>query len=289
MRTGRAGTGGPDRLVAAARTIALYFNDLSICVSHFGQIRLSLSPLSATNFFWNSLHPLWRLGAYKKWMGATTEAIMNDNHAAGTSLESTVSSDAGARRFSAIEVLEVNAVSPHEGYAGTEMSMEELLGKVAQGDKVAFRALYDLASTRMMAIASKIVRERELAEEAVQEAFIRIWRKANHYEVARGTAITWMGVITRNAALDLVRKSLRLNNVDEVTLDDLQVDPVEPPDAQLGRCLKRLPPDQARAILTMYTYGLSHSELAEKLDVPLGTVKSWVRRGIRDLRNCMES
>ncbi|QCI92384.1 sigma-70 family RNA polymerase sigma factor [Novosphingobium sp. EMRT-2] len=167
--------------------------------------------------------------------------------------------------------------------------LEQLLGAVATGDMAAFRGLYDVAAGRLLAIAMKILRDRDAAEDAVQEAFLRIWRKAGSYEAARGSPLAWMSIIARNAALDNVRRRRPAEELEAVDVIDLAVQPVEPPDARLGQCLGRLPADQARAIVTMYTYGLSHVELAEQLSTPLGTVKSWVRRGTRSLKECMES
>ncbi len=167
--------------------------------------------------------------------------------------------------------------------------IERLLNAVATGDMAAFRALYDLAAGRLLAIAMNILRDREAAEDAVQEAFLRIWRKAGSYEVSRGTPLAWMGIIARNAALDSVRRRRPVEELEMTDVIELAVQPVEPPDARLGQCLGRLPADQAKAIVTMYTYGLSHAELAQQLSAPLGTVKSWVRRGTQSLKECMES
>jgi RNA polymerase sigma-70 factor, ECF subfamily len=162
-----------------------------------------------------------------------------------------------------------------------------LLQKVAAGDMAAFRQLYDETGGSVLAIASRILRDNLTAEDAAQEAFVRIWRNASKFDPARGSALGWMSIIARNAALDLVPRRApaeMLDAADTIELADVAVDP---PDAKLGRCLGHLPPDQARAIVTMYTYGLSHSELAERLDQPLGTVKSWVRRGMTKLQECM--
>jgi RNA polymerase sigma-70 factor (ECF subfamily) len=170
--------------------------------------------------------------------------------------------------------------------AGTE-SLESLLRLVAEGDMGAFKALYAGAAGRLLAIALKILRDQTSAEDAVQEAFLRIWRNAGRYDPARGAPLAWMGVIARNAALDAVDRRQPAEELNAADTPELAVAAVEPPDARLGHCLKRLPPDQARAIVTMYNEGLSHSELAERLSVPLGTAKSWVRRGTQNLKECM--
>jgi len=166
-------------------------------------------------------------------------------------------------------------------------SLETLLCLVADGDMIAFRSLYDVAAGRLLAIALKILRDQQAAEDAVQEAFLRVWRNAARYDPARGAPLAWMGVIARNAALDMAQARRPAEELDAADTIDCATAPVEPPDARLGQCLKRLPADQARAIVTMYTYGMSHSELAEHLSVPLGTVKSWIRRGTEALKECM--
>jgi RNA polymerase sigma-70 factor (ECF subfamily) len=166
--------------------------------------------------------------------------------------------------------------------------LEHLLEQVAQGDMRAFRQLYDETAGRLMAVTLNLLRDRQAAEDAVQVAYLRIWRNAARYDPPRGTPMAWMAVIARNAALDLAQRRKPMGSLETEEIVELAVDAVEPPDARLGHCLKKLPADQARAIVTMYTYGLSHSELAERLTVPLGTAKSWIRRGTQNLRECMD-
>jgi RNA polymerase sigma-70 factor (ECF subfamily) len=171
--------------------------------------------------------------------------------------------------------------------AGETHSLESLLRRVGAGDMQAFSSLYGLSAGRLLAIALRILRDQQAAEDAVQEAFLRIWRNAGRYDPARGAPLAWMGVIARNAALDLIDRRPPPEPVSAADTAELAVAAVEPPDARLGQCLKRLPADQARAIVTMYNEGLSHSELADRLAVPLGTAKSWVRRGTQSLKECM--
>jgi len=166
---------------------------------------------------------------------------------------------------------------------------EALLARMSDGDRDAFRQLYDETAPRLFAIALRILRDSAAAEDATQEAYLRIWRKAARYDPGRGAPLAWMGVIARNAALDLARSRRQTEGLELLDTPDFAVEAVEPPDARLGQCLKRLPPDQARAITIMYVNGMSHSELAEHLSVPLGTAKSWVRRGTASLKECMAS
>lgn len=162
-----------------------------------------------------------------------------------------------------------------------------LLQKVASGDLTAFRSLYDDVGGIVLAVASRILRDRQAAEDAAQEAFVRIWRNAGKFDPSRGTALAWIGTIARNAALDQVPRNAPAEMLEAVDTIEFASIAVEPPDARLGQCLGQLPRDHAIAIVTMYTYGLSHSELAEKLGVPLGTAKSWVRRGMAKLQEFM--
>lgn len=166
--------------------------------------------------------------------------------------------------------------------SGTEL--ESLLERVGEGDRPAFRQLYDLAAGRMLAAARRILGDRELAEDAVQDAFMRIWRSAAKFDPSRGVALAWMGKIVRNAAFDRLPKERDTTRIEDI---EIAVMPVEPPDARVGHCLKKLPEQQGRAMVLMYVHGLTHSELSSHLGVPLGTVKSWVKRGLVSLRICM--
>ena len=168
-------------------------------------------------------------------------------------------------------------------------SSEALLAEMANGNERSFRLLYEAQAKRVYAIALRLLRDPQSAEDAVQEAFVKLWRTAGRYDVARGSAKAWVGIIARNCALDLGRRRQPAADYDEAVLALLEADAVEPPDPKLGRCLGQLPGDQAKAIVTMYTYGFSHSELSEQLDLPLGTIKSWVRRGMQSLKICMEN
>lgn len=175
------------------------------------------------------------------------------------------------------------------GYPVPVLSHEDQLHRVAEGDTAAFRALYDSVAPRLFAVVLRIVHDRALAEDVLQDVFVRVWRRAGGYDPARGSPIAWLGTIARNAALDAVARRRDHDVLDWEDLPELAVGPVDPPDARLGHCLKQLPADQARAIGEAYTYGLSHSELAVRMGVPLGTVKSWINRGMASLKRCMEA
>lgn len=173
---------------------------------------------------------------------------------------------------------------PTNGMPGAEADLEALIARIGQGDRRAFRYLYDRVAGRMLASARRILGDKELAEDAVQEAFVRIWRSATKFDPARGVALAWVGRIVRNAALDRLTKERDIGRIEDV---EIAVMPVEPPSARVGQCLKKLPERQGRAMVLMYVHGMTHSELAEHLGAPLGTVKSWVKRGLATLRVCM--
>jgi RNA polymerase sigma-70 factor, ECF subfamily len=164
---------------------------------------------------------------------------------------------------------------------------QALLCAVAKGDMDAFYRLYQDVSRRLYAVALKILRDHQAAEDALQEIFLRIWRKADKYDPTRGVPIAWLVTIARNTALDMARAQRSFVGIEEINEAEFSTAPIDPPDARLAEGLRRLPPEQANAIIAMYNYGFSHTELAEHLGAPLGTVKSWVRRGTQSLKEWM--
>ncbi|KWR90134.1 sigma-70 family RNA polymerase sigma factor [Cupriavidus sp. IDO] len=176
-----------------------------------------------------------------------------------------------------------------------------LLQSVALGDRQALRGLYDLTATKLFGLALRITARRDWAEDVVQESFVSIWHHAGDYRPHLAAPMTWMTTIVRNRALDCLRRAAAARVSQTVELDDdlgewLADDaagPAELADASqqaraLNRCLQRLEQSQRQAIVLAYLQDLSHAELAARLRAPLGTVKSWVRRGLERLRTCLE-
>lgn len=170
-----------------------------------------------------------------------------------------------------------------------------LLAACAQGDRRAFKTLYDSQSPQLYGIALRITRDAALAADALHDALLQAWYNAARYDAARGRAEAWLISLVRYRALDLVRSRKRETVTDQ---PPEQVD--DSPDAfenvsreadarALQRCLETLEVERRRVIASAFIDGYSHAELAKKLNVPLGTVKSWIRRGLESLRKCLES
>lgn len=170
-----------------------------------------------------------------------------------------------------------------------------LLSATAQGDQRAFAELYQSTSGRLYAIGLQMLRRRDLAEEAVQEAFVRIWHNAGEYHQEKGAVLTWMTSIVRYRALDMLRATKSRREDNEQTApeaEDTQSPEVElyqnRDKVRIDRCLDHLEDQQKQAIHLAYFKGLTHSELCDHLGSPLGSVKSWIRRGLERLKRCLD-
>ncbi|WP_028601350.1 sigma-70 family RNA polymerase sigma factor [Ottowia thiooxydans] len=175
-----------------------------------------------------------------------------------------------------------------------------LLQRIALKDEAALKSLYEACAGKLYGLALRVVSHREFAEDALQEAFLNIWRLAPEYSASLSPPMAWMGLIVRSRALDLLRRRAaartHLTQEIDVTLaDTLQSDDPTPLDTAqaseqawaLNQCLGRLESKQCEVVKLAYMRDLSHSELAAQLQLPLGTVKTWIRRGLDQLRLCM--
>ena len=174
---------------------------------------------------------------------------------------------------------------------GVELSLEALLLRVAKGDRAAFRDLYAATSSRLFAICVALLRDRGRAEEALQEAYARIWERASSYDAGKGAALAWMTVLTRRIALnELRRRDNAHDSLDEETAPEIAADlPLADPLAKnrLMDCLEKLGAERRQWVLLAYIHGYSHEELARRFERPLGTMKSALFRGLADLRKCI--
>ncbi|MBL6749339.1 MAG: sigma-70 family RNA polymerase sigma factor [Nevskia sp.] len=182
----------------------------------------------------------------------------------------------------------------------TPERLTELLAAVRRGDEQAFAELYRCCSAHLYALLLRILQRRDWAEEALQDSFLKIWQKSETYEPARGAPLTWLLTIARYRALDLLRaKRPEVEMPEEGEEPPLSMaDPTQDPlmraqetegVGRLTDCLRGLQEEQRRSLLLAYYEGYTHQELARVLRAPLGTVKSWVRRGLSRLRDCLES
>ncbi len=175
-----------------------------------------------------------------------------------------------------------------------------LLERIAQQDDAALKVLYRQCAPKLYGLALRVVTNRDWAEDVVQEAFLTIWRSAGDYRASLSPPLAWLGLIVRSRGLDLLRRraadrSHLTQELDASLADSLAADAPSPIDTvqtsqqafALHQCLGRLDNQQREVVSLAYVRDLSHSELAQQLSLPLGTVKTWIRRGLEQLRLCM--
>ena len=176
----------------------------------------------------------------------------------------------------------------------SEDDLAQMLRSVGKGDRAAFRRLYEQAGSILFGTCSRILRDRSAAEDAFQEAMLRIWQKSHLYDPAKGGAMSWMVTVVRRVALDRLPAPrtgpLSLSDesvaaVVEAVSDQAPRDPGLAPD--LRRCLGLLEQNYRTSVLLAYYYGLSYEELAERCAVPIGTIKTWIYRGVEKLQSCL--
>ena len=173
-----------------------------------------------------------------------------------------------------------------------------LLAEAGLGNRAAFAALYEATKSKLFAVSLRIVRERHIAEEVLQDSFVNIWNNATKYAVGQSAPMTWMTAIVRNRSLDIVRRPFaEVQDEDDffaANLEDERPGPDEQlvarrDQAKIEHCMKGLEGEQQQTISLAFFQGLSHSEVASHLGRPLGTVKTLIRRGLLKLKGCLES
>jgi len=175
--------------------------------------------------------------------------------------------------------------------------LEGLLSQCALKNQRSFADLYALTSAKLFGVALRILRRHDWAEEVLQECYVNIWHHAGDYAATRSAPLTWMTSIVRNRCLDWLRRPQSEATGEEYDIaveawEDEAPGPMERLIAAgeastLVRCLGQLDAKQRQSIVLAYFHGLSHSELANHLKEPLGTVKTWVRRGLERLKGCL--
>jgi len=174
----------------------------------------------------------------------------------------------------------------------------ELLQRVAQRDREAFSSLYHATSLKLFGIVLRILRSRAVAEDVLQEVYIKIWERAGDFNSKRGSPITWMATIARNRALDEARRDR--HTVSSETVEGFEDIPaaghsalahLEQSEAykKLLHCLGGIDEEKRRMVLLAYDQGLSRDKLAEKFGQPVSTIKTWLRRSLQSLKLCLDA
>ena len=177
------------------------------------------------------------------------------------------------------------------------LRLAELLAQCALKNQHSFNNLYQLTAAKLYGVALRILRRPDWAEEVLQECYVNIWNHAGDYAMAKSAPLTWMTSIVRNRCLDWLRRPQTEATGEEydIAVEAWQDDAPGPMEqlvaasesAALARCLQQLEAKQRQSIMLAFFHGMSHSELASHMKLPLGTVKTWVRRGLERLKGCL--
>lgn len=167
-------------------------------------------------------------------------------------------------------------------------TLQKLLSAIADGDRTAFARLYRLTSPKLYAVALRILKDEGRAQDCLQDTYLKIWQQAAAYQGGKAAVMTWLSVILRHRALDMLRR--RHETGDAIDPESLAAIPAFDPVDRLAleKCLKTLGARQRECIELAYHEGLTHPELAARLALPLGTVKTWIRRSLEKLRQCLQ-
>jgi RNA polymerase sigma-70 factor (ECF subfamily) len=172
-----------------------------------------------------------------------------------------------------------------------------LLGRVRLGDRAAFEQLYSATRAKLYGVVLRILKRHDLADEVIQEAYLKIWGNAGSFDPALSSPITWMVTIARNRAIDLVRKRSEASLEEEPQAMDVAAEFPNPLAARelhedmtrLTECVGRLEQDRKQMVLLAYYDGLSREQLAAKFEKPVNTIKTWLRRSLIEIRECLGS
>ena len=173
--------------------------------------------------------------------------------------------------------------------------LANLMSRVAGGERAALRQLYDATSAKLFAVCLRILSDREEAEDVLQEVYVTVWRRADRFDRSRASVMTWVSTIARNRAIDRLRARGPMayaEPVEDLDLPDGSVSAeallvAAGEQGRLHRCLSELDDRTEAVIRTAFFEGVTYEALARRMDTPLGTVKSWVRRGLAKLKGCL--
>ncbi len=177
----------------------------------------------------------------------------------------------------------------------TPQDITKLIVRTSMKDRAAFDALYRATSAKLFGVCLRVLNDRAEAEEALQEVFVKVWTKSDRFAVSELSPISWLVAIARNHAIDRIRARRRPSSDIDAALDI--ADPTPSPEAlavaggereRIYGCLEELDKDRADAVRGAYLKGESYAELAARHDVPLNTMRTWLRRSLMKLRECLE-
>ena len=177
----------------------------------------------------------------------------------------------------------------------TPTELTWLIAATAKGDQAAFQSLYEATRAKLYGVVLRILRRHDLADEVIQDAYVKIWSGAGQFDPSRASPITWMVTIARNRAIDVVRKRAEASIEDEDGALDVASDDPDPlarreMNEELKRlldCIGRLEPDRQKLVLMAYYNGLSREQLSAKTVTPVNTIKTWLRRALLEVRECL--
>ena len=179
--------------------------------------------------------------------------------------------------------------------ATTPEDLAALMSRVAAGERAALRQLYEATSAKLFAVCLRILSDREESEDVLQEVYVTVWRRADRFDAARASVMTWVSTIARNRAIDRLRARGPMAYADQV--EDLEIPDggvsaeallvTAGEEGRLHHCLSELDDRTEKVIRTAFFEGVTYEALARRMDTPLGTVKSWVRRGLAKLKGCL--
>ena len=197
--------------------------------------------------------------------------------------------------------------TPQDLWTERSRDLATALSRSALGDRTAFKQVYELSSGHLFAVILRIQRNRDLADDLLQEVYVNAWKAASSFDASRAQPMTWLTHIARNKAIDSLRRAQAQPRTESLHAAD---DDDDRPDAQarlvdeapgpaallerasdarqLGQCMEGLSAPQRQSVALAFFDGLSHAEVADQLCQPLGTVKSWVRRALMTLKGCLE-
>lgn len=179
----------------------------------------------------------------------------------------------------------------------TAAEITGLLARVAARDREAFAAVYQATSAKLWGVVVRIVPRRDLAEDVLQDVYVRIWERAGSFDPAKASPITWMVSIARNRAIDEVRRRRPVSIEEAPEALEVAADAADPLQSaqqseelrRLKACLEELEPERREMVVLAYYSGLSRDELARRYAHPVNTIKTWLHRSLTQLRKCLGS